>query len=48
MPELHLKQHKFSCSTCGPFTENKERMKKLKETGDSKCIYQNELNKVCF
>ena len=23
-------------------------IKKLKETGDSRCIYQNELDKACF
>ena len=23
-------------------------MKKFKETGDSRCIYQNELDKACF
>ena len=33
---------------CGPFTENKERIKKFKETGDSRYIYQNELDKACF
>lgn len=33
-PKLHLKQHKYSCSTLGPFTKNKERMEKIKETRD--------------
>ena len=28
--------------------KNKERMQKFKETGDSRCIYQNELDKACF
>ena len=26
MPEMHLKQPGFSCSACGPFTKNKERI----------------------
>ena len=30
-PKLHLKQHKYSCSTLRPFTKNKERMEKLKK-----------------
>ena len=38
MPEMHLKQPKFTYSTCGPFTENKERIRKFKETGDTKHI----------
>ena len=28
--------------------KNKERIQKLKETGDSQYIYQNELDKPCF
>ena len=32
----------------GPFTKNKERIEKFKETGDTKYIYRNELNKACF
>ena len=28
MPEMHLKQPGFRYSACGPFTKNKERMKK--------------------
>ena len=39
MPELHLKQPRFTYSACGPFTKNKERIKKIKETGDSRYIY---------
>ena len=48
MPEMHLKQHGFTYSTCGPFTKNKERIQKFKETGDAKYIYRNELDKTCF
>ena len=48
MPEMHLGQPGFTYSAFGPFTKNKERIQKLKETGDSKYIYQNELDKACF
>ena len=36
------------CSACGPFTKNKERMQKFKETGDTRYIYQNKLDKASF
>ena len=48
MPEMHLKQPWFTYSACGPFTKSKERIQKLKETGDTSCIYKNELDKACF
>ena len=48
MPEMHLKQPGFTYSACGPFTKNKERIQKLKKTGDTKYIYRNELDKACF
>ena len=48
MPEMHLKQPVFANSACGPFTKNKKRIQKLKKTGDTKYIYNNELDKACF
>ena len=48
MLEMHLRQPGFTCSACGPFTKNKERIQKLKQTGDSIYIYTNELDKACF
>ena len=48
MPEMHLRQPGFAYNACELFTKNKERIKKFKETGDSKYIYQNELDKTCF
>ena len=48
MPEMHLKQLGFTYSACGPFTKNKERIQKFKETGDTNYIYKNELDKTCF
>ena len=41
LPEMHLRQLGFTYSACGPFTKNKERIKKFKETEDSRYIYQN-------
>ena len=46
VPEMHLTQLGFTYSACGPFTKNKERTQKFKETGDSQYIYQNELDKT--
>ena len=48
VPEMHLRQSGFTYSACGPFTKNKQRIQKFKETGDSRYIYQNELDKACF
>ena len=48
MPEMYLKQPGFTYSGCGPFAKNKERIQKFKETGDSRYIYKNELDKACF
>ena len=48
MPEMHLRQPQFTYSACGPFTEHKQRIQKFKETGDTNCIYKNELDKACF
>ena len=47
MPEMHLRPG-FTSSACGPFTKNKERIQKFKETGDTSYIYKNELDKACF
>ena len=33
MPEMQLRQPGFTYSSCGPFTKNKERIKKINETG---------------
>ena len=48
MPEMHLRQPGFTYSACGPFTKIKEKILKCKETGDTKYIYRNELDKACF
>ena len=48
MPEMHLKQPRYTSSVCGPFTKNKERTQKFKEIGDTSHLYKNELDKACF
>ena len=48
MPEMHLKQPGLTYSSPGPFTKSKERIRKFKETGDSRYIYRNELDKARF
>ena len=55
MPEMHLRQPQFVYRACGPFTKEKKDNKKIKEknkkfqqTGDTRCIYRNDLDKVCF
>ena len=48
LPGMHLKQPRFTYSAFGPFTKNKGRIKKSKETRDTNYIYKNELDKACF
>ena len=48
MPEMHLKQPGFTYSACGPFTKNKEQIKKFLQTENTNFIYKNELDKTCF
>ena len=48
MPEMHLKQPRFTYSACAPFTKNKEGIQKFKETGDTNYVYKNELDNACF
>ena len=36
MAEMHSRLPGFKYSACGPFTRNKERIQKFKETGDSR------------
>ena len=48
MPEIPLGQPQFTYSACGPFTKHEQRIQKFKETGDTKYIYMNELDKACF
>ena len=45
---MHLRQPGFTYSACGSFTENKQRIQKFMQTGDTNYIYKNELDKACF
>ena len=48
MPKMHLRQLRYTYNACRSFTKGEERIQKLTETGDSRYIYQNELDKACF
>ena len=48
MTEMDLRQPGFTYTACGPFPKNKEQIQKFKQTGDSRYIYKNELDKACF
>ena len=48
MPEMHLRQPGFTYSACEPVTENKQRIQRFMETGDTNYIYRNELDNACF
>ena len=48
MPEMHLKQPGFTYSACEPFTKNKERIQKVKETGDKAIFTKMNLIKHAF
>ena len=45
---MHLKQPGFTSSACRPFTKDKQRIPKFRETGDTNYIYKNKLDKACF
>ena len=40
MPEMHLRQPGF--------TKNKQRLQKIMQTGDTNCVYRNDLDEACF
>ena len=48
MLEMYLKQPQFVYSAYGSFTRHKKIIKKFKQTGDTRYIYKNELDKACF
>ena len=47
-PKMHKRQPGVTYSVFGPFTKNKERVQKFRETEDLRYIYENELDKACF
>ena len=48
MSELYLGLLKLTHSAVRPLSKNRENNKKINETGDSRKIYQNKLDKTCF
>ena len=48
MPELHLKQPRITCSACGSFSKNKERIEKFIQSGNTDFVYKSKLGKACF
>ena len=48
MREMYLKQLGSTYSACELFTKNKEKIQKIKETGDTKFLYRNEIDQACF
>ena len=49
MPEMHLRDPIVGTySACGPFTKNKKRIQKFMKTVDTRYIYKNKLDEVCF
>ena len=45
---MHLRQPGFTYSACGPFTNDKQRIQKFMQTGDTNYIYKNKLDKSLF
>ena len=48
MPEMHLKQPRFTYSASDSFTKNKERIEKIMQTGNTDYICKNDLDRACF
>ena len=48
IPNMHLKQRGFTYNACGPFTKNKERIHRFKETYDTNYIYKMNSIKLVF
>ena len=40
MQEMYLRLPRLKHSVCGPFTENKERMQKIKETNRTRPVFK--------
>ena len=47
IPEMHLKQLRFTNSASEILTKSKKRIQNFKETGGTRYIYQSELDKAC-
>ena len=47
-PEMHVIQPEFTYSGCRAFKKYKERIQQFKQTRESRCIYQKEVDEACF
>ena len=45
---MNLRKSGVTYSPSRPFSQNKQRIQKFKETGESRYIYQNKLDRACF
>ena len=48
MTKMHLKQPRFTYSTCGSFTKNKQEIQKFMQTAKADYIYKTDLDEACF
>ena len=48
MSEMHLRQPGFTCSVSGPFTKNKERIRKFKKNRRFTIYLSKQTIKACF
>ena len=48
MPQLHLKQPRFTYSACRPFTKHREKVQRFRGTDNLKYLYRHKLDKACF
>ena len=46
VPELHLKERRFTYSACAPFTKHREKNQKFRETGNLKRNWKG-IDKAC-
>ena len=48
IPEIYLKQPGFTYSACPPLANNKEKLQKFVQTGNTNYIDKNDLDQGCF
>ena len=48
MPELHLRQRRFTYSACGTFSKHRERIQKFKKTDNLNYIFKEKVDRACF
>ena len=48
MPEIHLRQPRFTYSACGTFIKHEQRIQKFNKTVEKNYVHKNEFDKACF